>query len=49
MGKFYCVGGGNRIAGFLLAVATVDLLVVGAGPIAFLLRALHCSCSLSDD
>jgi SulP family sulfate permease len=41
MGRFYRVGGGNRIAGFLLAVATAGLLVVGAGPIAFL-REFHC-------
>ena len=41
MRRFYRVGGGNRIAGFLLAVATAGLLVVGAGPIAFL-REFHC-------
>ena len=41
MGRFYRVGGGNRIAGFLLAIATAGLLVVGAGPIAFL-RELYC-------
>ena len=41
MRRFCRVGGGNRIAGFLLAVATAGLLVVGAGPIAFL-RELHC-------
>ncbi|KAF9524794.1 sulfate transporter family-domain-containing protein [Crepidotus variabilis] len=33
---FYRVGGDNRIAGFLLAIATAVLLVLGTGPIAFL-------------
>ncbi|KAF8896886.1 hypothetical protein CPB84DRAFT_1815880 [Gymnopilus junonius] len=33
---FYRVGGDNRIAGFLLAVATATLLVIGTGPIAFI-------------
>ncbi|KAF8197043.1 sulfate transporter family-domain-containing protein [Pholiota molesta] len=33
---FYRVGGDNRIAGFMLAVATVVLLVIGSGPIAFI-------------
>ncbi|PPQ66690.1 hypothetical protein CVT26_009550 [Gymnopilus dilepis] len=33
---FYRVGGDNRIAGFLLAVATAALLIVGTGPIAFI-------------
>ena len=30
------MGGGNRIAGFLLAVATAVLLVIGTGPIAYI-------------
>jgi hypothetical protein len=30
------VGGGSRIAGFLLAVATAVLLVIGTGPIAYI-------------
>ncbi|KAJ2925987.1 hypothetical protein H1R20_g11096, partial [Candolleomyces eurysporus] len=33
---FYRVGGTTRIASFLLAVATVGLLVIGTGPIAYL-------------
>ncbi|KAF8896905.1 sulfate anion transporter [Gymnopilus junonius] len=33
---FYRVGGDNRIAGFLLAVATAALLIMGTGPIAFI-------------
>ncbi|KIK64222.1 hypothetical protein GYMLUDRAFT_40512 [Collybiopsis luxurians FD-317 M1] len=33
---FYRVGGGTRIAGFLLAVATAVLLLVGTGPIAYI-------------
>ncbi|KJA17340.1 hypothetical protein HYPSUDRAFT_1023378 [Hypholoma sublateritium FD-334 SS-4] len=33
---FYRVGGDNRIAGFLLAVATGALLVIGSAPIAFI-------------
>lgn len=33
---FYRVGGGNRIAGFLLAVATFILLMIGTGPIAYI-------------
>ena len=33
---FYRVGGGTRIAGFLLAVATTALLLVGTGPIAYI-------------
>ncbi|KAF9483648.1 sulfate anion transporter [Pholiota conissans] len=33
---FYRVGGDNRIAGFLLAIATAVLLVIGSGPIAFI-------------
>ena len=43
VGRYYRVGidRGNRIAGFLLATATAGLLIVGAGPIAFL-RKLHC-------
>jgi SulP family sulfate permease len=32
---FYRVGGGTRIAGFLLAVATAVLLFIGTGPIAY--------------
>ena len=46
VGRFYRVGGGNRIAGFLLAIATAGLLVIGAGPIAFL-RESHFMCILS--
>ena len=34
--SFYRVGGGNRIAAFLLAVATAILLVIGTGPIAYI-------------
>uniref|UniRef100_A0A0W0FIS6 Putative vacuole protein n=1 Tax=Moniliophthora roreri TaxID=221103 RepID=A0A0W0FIS6_MONRR len=33
---FYRVGGGTRVAGFLLAVATGVLLWIGTGPIAFI-------------
>ncbi|KAJ7280204.1 sulfate transporter family-domain-containing protein [Mycena rebaudengoi] len=33
---FYRVGGGTRIAGFLLAVGTTLLLLVGTGPIAYI-------------
>ncbi|KXN84899.1 hypothetical protein AN958_11925 [Leucoagaricus sp. SymC.cos] len=33
---FYRVGGGNRIAGFLLAIATAVLLFIGTGPIAYI-------------
>lgn len=33
---FYRVGGGTRIAGFLLAVATFILLIIGTGPIAYI-------------
>ncbi|KAH0580530.1 hypothetical protein H2248_002023 [Termitomyces sp. 'cryptogamus'] len=33
---FYRVGGGTRIAGFLLGVATAALLVVGTAPIAYI-------------
>ncbi|KAF8882992.1 sulfate transporter family-domain-containing protein [Infundibulicybe gibba] len=33
---FYRVGGGTRIAGFLLAVATALLLFIGTGPIAYI-------------
>lgn len=33
---FYRVGGGTRIAGFVLALATLGLLLVGTGPIAFI-------------
>ncbi|KAF9005068.1 sulfate anion transporter [Cyathus striatus] len=33
---FYRVGGGTRIAGFLLAVATALLLIIGTGPIAYI-------------
>ena len=40
MGRFYRVGEGNCIAGFL-AIATAGLLVIGSGPIAFL-RELYC-------
>jgi hypothetical protein len=38
--RFYRVGGGNRIAGFLLAVATFILLMIGTGPIAYI-RMFH--------
>jgi sulfate permease, SulP family len=41
MNSFYRVGGGTRIAGFLLAVATVILLLIGTGPIAYLRAFLH--------
>ncbi|KAE9390077.1 hypothetical protein BT96DRAFT_980462 [Gymnopus androsaceus JB14] len=33
---FYRVGGDTRVAGFLLAVATIVLLLVGTGPIAYI-------------
>ncbi|KAG1824746.1 sulfate transporter family-domain-containing protein [Suillus subaureus] len=33
---FYRVGGGTRIASFLLAVATFILLVIGTGPVAYI-------------
>ncbi|EJD50688.1 sulfate anion transporter [Auricularia subglabra TFB-10046 SS5] len=33
---FYRVGGGSRIAGFLLALATFGLLIIGTGPIAYI-------------
>ncbi|KZV98848.1 hypothetical protein EXIGLDRAFT_726747 [Exidia glandulosa HHB12029] len=33
---FYRVGGDSRIAGFLLAVATFGLLIIGTGPIAYI-------------
>ncbi|KAJ7117895.1 sulfate transporter family-domain-containing protein [Mycena crocata] len=33
---FYRVGGGTRVAGFLLAVATTALLLIGTGPIAYI-------------
>ncbi|KAF5346205.1 hypothetical protein D9756_011137 [Leucocoprinus leucothites] len=33
---FYRVGGNNRIAGFLLAIATCVLLFIGTGPIAYI-------------
>lgn len=33
---FYRLGGGNRVASFLLAVVTFVLLVVGTGPIAYI-------------
>ncbi|KAJ7902840.1 sulfate transporter family-domain-containing protein [Mycena olivaceomarginata] len=33
---FYRVGGGTRIAGFMLAAATTILLLIGTGPIAFI-------------
>ncbi|KAF4622171.1 hypothetical protein D9613_009345 [Agrocybe pediades] len=33
---FYRVGGDNRISGFMLAIATAILLVIGPGPIAFI-------------
>jgi hypothetical protein len=36
MYRFYSVGGGTRIAGFLLAVATVFLIIPGTGPIDYL-------------
>jgi hypothetical protein len=34
--SFYRVGGDTRISGFLLAIATAILLVIGTGPIAYL-------------
>lgn len=34
--RFYRVGGGTRVAGFLLAVATTVLLLIGTGPIAYI-------------
>jgi hypothetical protein len=47
MNRFYRVGGGNRTAGFLLAVATVILLIIGPWPIAYIrkftLPGLPCS------
>ena len=36
LNSFYRVGGNTRISGFLLAAATVLLLVLGTGPIAFI-------------
>lgn len=38
--RFYRVGGGNRVAGFLLAIATSILLFLGTGPIAYIRRYL---------
>lgn len=38
--RFYRVGGDTRVAGFLLAVATTVLLLVGTGPIAFIRKDL---------
>lgn len=38
--RFYRVGGDTRIAGFLLAVATTILLLVGTGPIAYIRECL---------
>ena len=35
-GRFYRVGGATRYAGFLLALATFGLLLVGTGPIAYI-------------
>jgi len=34
--RFYRVGGDNRIAGFLLAIANVVLLFLGTRPIAYI-------------
>lgn len=34
--RFYRVGGTTRYAGFLLALATFGLLLVGTGPIAYI-------------
>jgi hypothetical protein len=34
--SFYRVGGGTRIAGFLLAVMTALLLFIGTAPIAYI-------------
>ncbi|KAH0835582.1 sulfate transporter family-domain-containing protein [Lanmaoa asiatica] len=34
--RFYRVGGGNRVAGFMLAVATFLLLIIGTWPIAYI-------------
>ena len=39
--RFYRVGGGTRIAGFLLAVATAVLLFIGTGPIAYIRAFLY--------
>ncbi|KAF9240839.1 sulfate transporter family-domain-containing protein [Melanogaster broomeanus] len=33
---FYRVGGGNRVAGFMLALATFMLLIIGTAPIAYI-------------
>ncbi|KAF7290582.1 Sulfate transporter family protein [Mycena indigotica] len=33
---FYRVGGGTRVAGFLLALATAGMLLIGTGPIAYI-------------
>ena len=37
---FYRVGGGTRLAGFLLAMATVVVLLVGTSPIGYLRECL---------
>ena len=34
--RFYRVGGGTRFAGFLLAIATALLLLIGTAPIGFI-------------
>jgi len=34
--RFYRLGGDNRIAGFLLAIANVVLLFLGTGPIVYI-------------
>lgn len=39
--RFYRVGGGTRIAGFLLAVMTALLLFVGTAPIAFIRESMQ--------
>ena len=35
------MGGGNRLAGLLLAAATVVLLVIGTGPIAYIRKLVY--------
>jgi sulfate permease, SulP family len=34
--RFYRVGGGTRIAGFLLAISSMVLLCIGTGPISYI-------------
>lgn len=42
--SFYRVGGTTRYAGFLLAVATTGLLLLGTGPIAYIRKFRHLCC-----